>query len=38
MNVAAWPRCVASYGVMPQVYINTCSFGSNATMARRAVS
>jgi len=38
MNVAAWPRCVASYGVIPHVYINTWSLGSNATMACRAVS
>ncbi len=33
MNVAAWPRWVASYGVMPHVYIKTWSFGSNGTTA-----
>src|SRR6187431_2110546 len=38
MNVAAWPRCVASYGVIPHVYISTCSLGSNGTIARSAVS
>src|SRR3954471_23799708 len=38
MNVAAWPRCVASYGVMPQVYIVTSSPGSNGTISRFAVS
>src|SRR5687768_3463320 len=38
MKVAAWPRCVASYGVIPHVYISTRSPGSNGTMARRDVS
>ena len=34
----AWPRWVASYGVMPHVYIVTSGPGSKGTTAWRAVS
>ena len=35
---SAWPRWVASYGVMPHVYIVTTGPGSNGTTSWRAVS
>src|SRR6476620_8967003 len=38
MYVAACPRCVESYGVIPHTYIRTVGGGSNGTTARRAVS
>ena len=37
-NVAACPRCVASYGVMPHVYMRTVSPGSKGTTCPLAVS
>ncbi len=36
--MAAWPKWVASYGVMPHVYMVTSGPGSNGTTAWRAVS
>src|SRR2546421_13093300 len=38
MYVAAWPRWVESYGVMPHTYMRTTGPTSNGTTARCAVS
>src|SRR4051812_6036825 len=36
--VAAWPRCVESYGVMPHTYMRTVGPTSNGTTPRCTVS
>ena len=38
MYVAAWPMCVASYGVMPQTYIRAAPDGSTGFSSPDAVS